>query len=159
MDYQEVKKNPDTSEADRPKSEFDEALFDHQSVRRNPQAIGSTAIASPDASRETLKPGILSEQPNSTPELGQIVPLMPPGYEAEPAVGDRNETSFNTSVGQKPNTGSFSRRHAMSGERLSTKTVDALQGRERQLAADGDIASFVDFIDQAKAEFHGKEAA
>ena len=159
MDYQEVKKNPDISETGRPKPEVDEALFDHQPARRNPQAMGNTAISSPDASRETLKPDILSEQPNSTPELGQIVPLMPPGYETEPAAGDQDEASTNASVGQKPNTGNFSRRHAMSGERLNTKTVDALQNRERQLAADGDIAAFVDFVDQAKAEFQGKEAA
>ena len=47
----------------------------------------------------------------------------------------------------------------MSGERLNTKTIDALQDRERQLSSDGDIASFVDFVDQARTEFQGKENA
>ena len=73
---------------------------------------------------------------------------MPPGYEAP--------TSRLTPLSE-PQTFSFDFQHAMSGDHLSPQAISALQDEERKLSADGDIASFVDFIDSARDEFQGKE--
>lgn len=180
MDYQEVKKNLDIDEIDRLNLDTNEAAWDNQARTHNPQAIGSTAITSPNA--VSTLPDITSDLPEMTPslpnaiptsseqtnlireqnssaaELGQVVPSMPPGYEIQPAANVQPDNHAESQT-KHPDPKLFSHHYAMAGDRLSNKTIDALQDREKQLSADGDIASFVDFIDNARDEFQGREVA
>ena len=134
--------------------------------RRN---LGSTAITKAPQSSEIPLPSEFtpvsestrpaSEQ-SSNPELGQITPVMPPGYtEPEPSAGPDLTQDSVPSSGPESAHFSFAPHHAMAGEHLHPKAVSVLQDRERQLSADGDIAAFVDLYDAASAEFQGKEAA
>lgn len=165
MDYQEVKKNLSIDEIDRLNLNSSGESWANQPSSHNSQAMGNTAISVPNIPSELpeqSRPN--NEQHSLTPELGQVVPTMPPGYEAEPLSESASETGstephIDSSTNNQPDAKIFDRQHAMSGERLNTKTIDALQDRERQLSSDGDIASFVDFVDQARTEFQGKENA
>ena len=136
---------------------------------RDQRNLGSTAITEASQSSETplsseFAPFSESIRPageqSRNPELGQITPVMPPGYtEPEPAAGPDLAQGPASSGSLEPTHFSFAPHHAMAGDHLSPGAVSALQDRERQLSADGDIAAFVDFYDAASAEFQGKEAA
>ena len=121
--------------------------WDHNAPERDQRALGNTAITSPETLSDVINPAPETSG-QSTPELGQITPVMPPGYEAPIS---------ESAPSPEPQASSFHFQHAMSGDHLSPQAISALQDEERKLSADGDIASFVDFIDSARDEFHGKE--
>lgn len=136
--------------------------------QQDPRTLGNRAIFTPEAAPTTTPPETapIPATPNATPaitapetttpELGQITPVMPPGY-AEPDPQTVKTISAAEATPDTPPPATFTRTHAMSGDRLSTKAIDTLQNRERELAATGDIAAFVDYIDAARAEFQGKQ--
>lgn len=136
---------------------------------RDQRNLGSTAITEASQSSEIPLPSEFTPVSESTrpaseqsrsPELGQITPVMPPGYtEPEPSAGPDLAQESVLSGSPESAHFSFAPHHAMAGDHLSPGAVSALQDRERQLSADGDIAAFVDFYDAASSEFQGKEAA
>ena len=134
------------------------ASSQNHTEEHNQRALGNTAITAPETNPipEAIPKFTLESTPTPTPtipvapELGQVTPAMPPGYEAptSPDVTPPTPQAF-----------SFQPHHAMSGDHLSPAAVSALQDRERELSADGDIASFVDFVNTARDQIQGKEVA
>lgn len=124
----------------------------------NQRALGSTAIATPEADPNSAPQSESTPEVNPrfnpamppTPELGQVASAMPPDYEAPTPTDSPSSVSPAFS---------FQPHHAMAGDHLSPAAVSALQDRERKLSADGDIASFVDFISAAREQIQGKESA
>ena len=119
----------------------------HNAPERDQRALGNTAITSPETLPDSANPTPETSK-QSTPELGQITPVMPPSYEvsAPEPIPHPESKAF-----------SFRPQHAMSGDHLSSQAINTLQDRERELLTDGDIASFADFIDATRDEFQGKE--
>lgn len=113
------------------------------SLERDQRSIGQKAISAPDTTPEQ----------SPTPELGQVTPVMPPGY-TEPA----SDVTAPTPDQSSPQARSFHPQHSMRGDNLSSKAIDILKSDERELAATGDAATFFDKIVTAREEFQGKEA-
>lgn len=117
----------------------------------NPGSGERSEIVSPDALRVK---GIASEEQrfeNNDLELGRIVPTMPPGFGQEAARENAQPMEQSEAKGF-----SFERSHAMSGEHLSEKAIEALKDRERKMFADGDIAAFTDEIYDDMEVFQGR---
>ena len=102
-------------------------------------------------------PGVASmeqREPERNPELGQVIPMMPPGYDEANLKGKTG-----TDIDKSTEKVSFVRDKAMTGDRLGEKQVDRLQDRERELFSSGDVATFVDDIYDYAEEFQGRRAA
>ena len=109
---------------------------------RNPRGIGNSAInssheATPVPRPETPKfpeaPHITSETPSSTPELGQIVPAMPPGYDYEPS----DQTAANPEANQ-----AFDETALKTTDKLDLRAVKIVDDAIAKLNQDGNIADF-----------------
>ena len=110
---------------------------------RDPRNLGGSAIASaekltPATTPETPKfpeaPQIPTESYNSTPELGQVVPAMPPGYTAPPTATSE----------QTPPTQPFDESALKTTDKLDLRAVKIVDDAIAKLNQDGDIASFYD---------------
>ena len=115
---------------------------------RDPRSIGSKLAAQGEYVQE------MSDNNNDSHELGKIIPItMPMGYP------DPLENSGQATEMQPVKRVSYDRSRVMRGENIKPEIVSDIEDHERELAAGGDIAKFVDFYNAASAEFQGREAA
>lgn len=111
------------------------------SPERNPRNIGNSAITSSSEATPVSRPEIpqfpeaprtTSESLNTTPELGQIVPTMPPGYTYEPPSQD-------TAPDAIPE---FDESALKTADRLDSRAVKIVDNAIAKLNQDGNIADF-----------------
>lgn len=82
----------------------------------------------------------------SAPQLGEIESTMPPGYTDVKGQG----------LDEKPATPIlFNQETMMDGDKLSKQAIEILQREEKELTDTGDIATFVDKIDNYREQFQG----
>lgn len=83
----------------------------------------------------------------SAPQLGEIESTMPPGYTDIKGQG----------LDGKPATPIlFNQETMMDGDKLSKQAIEILQREEKELTDTGDIATFVDKIDNYREQFQGR---
>ena len=113
------------------------------SPERNPRNLGNSAITSSGEATPVSRPEIpkfpeapraANESLNTAPELGQIVPAMPPGYAYE-------SPSQNTTSDATPG---FDEAALKTADRLDSRAVKIVDDAIAKLNQDGNIADFYD---------------
>ncbi len=109
----------------------------------------SHAQKAPSRSEKVNQPEMPTNSTNQPPELGQVTSLEP---EPTPVIeGAHPSAEKDTALALQ-----FTRKQAMSGDKLSNEYVKKLDDRLKELDNTGDIAAFMTFLDQARKVYQGK---